>query len=82
MLPQSYCPHYDSEARRRPLYQSLVASGALAERYACDDGAAAHVLDDSVAEIVTDRPGARGYLVRRSGEDGAEETELEVRQLS
>lgn len=82
MLPQSYCPHYDSEARRRPLYQSLVAAGELADGIACDDGAAAHVIDDSLAEIVTDRPAARGYLVRRRGEESAEETELKVRQLS
>lgn len=64
-LPHSYCPHYDSEARRRPLYQSLVADGTLAPGIACDDGAAAHFVDDALAEVVTDRATAHGYLVGR-----------------
>lgn len=65
LFPQSYCPHYDSEERRRPLFQSLVASGALPPGIACDDGAAAHFVDDALAGIVTDRPDAHGYLVDR-----------------
>src|ERR1700751_4274357 len=30
MLPGSFCPHYNSEAERRPLYQRLRAGGARA----------------------------------------------------
>ncbi len=61
LLAPSYCPHYDSEPGSRPLYQSLVAGGSLPPGIACDDGAAAHFVDDSLAEIVADRPEARGY---------------------
>src|ERR1700678_935963 len=61
LLPGSYCPHYDSESRRRPFYRSLVGSGELPTGLACDDGAAAHFVDESLAEIVTDRPDAGGY---------------------
>jgi peptidase E len=63
LLPRSYCPHYDSEPQRRPLYQSLVSQAVLPPGIACDDGAAAHFADTDLAEIVADRPGARGYLV-------------------
>lgn len=82
MLPGSYCPHYDSEPRRRPLYQALVADGSLPPGVACDDGAAAHFIDDSLAEVVADRPNARGYLVQPGGNDVAVETKLETRLLT
>jgi peptidase E len=77
----SYCPHYDSEERRRPLYQSLVGSGALPGGIACDDGAAAHMIDGELSEIVSDRPGARGYGVERAGSQGAAENALPTRLL-
>jgi peptidase E len=82
LFPPSFCPHYDSEPGRRPLYQSLVASGALAPGIACDDGAAAHYVDDDLAEIVTDRPVARGYRVDRSAGGGAAETALDSKMLA
>lgn len=69
LLSGSFCPHYDSEPARRPVYRSLVADGTLPAGIACDDGAAAHFTDDDLAEIVADRPGADGYLVAQC--DGA-----------
>ena len=42
LLAGSFCPHYDGEERRRPVYTRLVAEGFPAG-IACDDGAAAHV---------------------------------------
>ena len=77
MLGGSYCPHYDSEARRRPLYHRLVAEGTLPGGIACDDGAAAHFVDDRVAELIADRPGASAYRV----EPGGAETRLDTRVL-
>lgn len=76
LLPGSYCPHYDSEPGRRPLYQGLVAQGALPPGLACDDGVGAHFTDESLAEIVTDRPGGAAYQVTATGE-----TRLEARCL-
>lgn len=81
LLAPSYCPHYDSEPRRRPLYRSLVAAGELPAGVACDDGAAAHYADDELAGIVTDRPGARGFRVERTADDRAAETALGQRYL-
>src|ERR1700759_74483 len=43
MLPGSFCPHYHSEAERRPLYQRLVAGGGLARGGARGSGTAAHL---------------------------------------
>ena len=81
LLAPSFCPHYDSEPRRRPLYQSLVAAGELPAGVACDDGAAAHYADEELAEIVTDRPGARGFLVERTTNDRVVEAALGARYL-
>jgi peptidase E len=81
MLAGSFCPHYNSEPERRPLYQRLVADGTLADGIACDDGAAAHFVDDTLAELVSDRPTATAYRVARGAGGGAAETPLEVRFL-
>ena len=76
MLAGSFCPHYSSEAARRPAYQALVADGTLATGIACDDGAAAHFAGPELAGIVADGPGAAGYLVRADGTGGCTEEQL------
>jgi len=81
MLPGSFCPHYNSEAERRPLYQRLVAEGSLPPGLACDDGVGAHYVDDTLAEIVADRPDGGAYRVTKGGPGTATETRLEVRFL-
>jgi len=81
MLPGSFCPHYNSEQERRPLYRRLVADGTLPDGVACDDGAGAHYVDEMLAELVSDRPGANAYRVAADGAGGAFETVLDVRFL-
>jgi hypothetical protein len=77
LVPASTCPHYDSEQRRRPLYQRLVREGALDPGVATDDGVGLHYTGDGVLhEVVADRPGAYGWRVDRDGE-----TKLEPRVL-
>ncbi len=82
LLAGSYCPHYNTESGRRPLFHALVAGGKLGAGIACDDGAAAHFIDDSLAEIVADRPGAYGYRVERASAGAASETALPTRLVS
>ena len=74
-LPGSACPHYDGEARRRPVYTRLVADG-FPSGIALDDGAAVRFEGTRLAEVVAGEPGAGGYRVDRTGE-----TPLEVRLL-
>lgn len=68
LVPESHCPHYDSEPRRRPLYQRLVAEGRLAPGHAADDGVGLHYRDGTLHEAVTDRDGASAYRVESGGE--------------
>jgi dipeptidase E len=63
-LPGTACPHYDSEAERRPTYHGLVAAG-LAAGHAADDGAALHFVGRSLAGCVSSRRDAGVYRVER-----------------
>ncbi|MBM2823886.1 MAG: peptidase [Thermoleophilia bacterium] len=75
ILPGSFCPHYDGEELRRPMYRDLVDEG-LPSGYAADDGAALHFVGAALREVVASRPGARAYRV----EPGVE-TPIEPRML-
>jgi peptidase E len=77
LLSGSFCPHYNSETGRRPLYHRLIADGTLPGGVACDDGVGAHFADDELTEVIADRPGTRAYRV----EPGITETPLETRFL-
>jgi peptidase E len=81
MLAGSFCPHYNSEPQRRPLFRSLVAEGALPGGLACDDGVGGHYVDDSLAEIISDRPDGEAYRVDPDGAGAFTETRLPVRFL-
>lgn len=63
-LKGSNCPHYDGEAERRPVFQSLVSSQILPGGYAADDGAALHFIDEEFYQAVSSRPEAKGYRVQ------------------
>jgi peptidase E len=71
-LKGSFCPHYDGESERQPVYQRLIASGGIKPGIACDDGAAAHYIDGKLERIVASREHARGYALRRRGEQAQE----------
>lgn len=75
ILPGSFCPHYDGEKRRRPVYRALVDDGFPAG-YAADDGAALHFVGTELREVVASLPGAKGYRVEPDAE-----TPLEPRLL-
>jgi peptidase E len=68
LLPGSFCPHYDGEERRRPVYHALVAAGFPAG-IACDDFAAAWFEGTALRGIVASREEARGYRVSADGEE-------------
>ncbi len=71
-LAGSHCPHYDSEALRRPTYRKMIGSGKIVEGVAADDGAAAHYVDGQLLRAVASRPRAKVYRVARSGRRAVE----------
>ena len=82
LLPYSNGVHYDSEEQRRPLFQRLIAEGALPPGYATDDGVGLHYVGTEMVEAVTDRPGAAAYRVERGRDGSTVETRLEPRLLA
>jgi dipeptidase E len=79
-LPGSHCPHYDGEPQRRPLYQSLIASG-FPPGIAIDDDAAVRYEGTEIAEVVSARAGATAYRVE-SADGEVKETTLDARALA
>jgi dipeptidase E len=67
ILSGSFCPHYDGEELRRPVYRELVNRG-FAPGYAADDAAAFHFEGTKLREIVASQPEARGYRVEAGAE--------------
>jgi peptidase E len=74
-LPQTCCPHYDSEAERRPSVHDFVRRGLVPPVLALTDGAAAHFVGRTLHRVVTWRPGATAFKVRAQHGDVVE-TEL------
>lgn len=72
-LPFSNGVHYDSEAERRPLYQSLIADGTLPAGYATDDGTGLVYHGTDMTEAVTEVRGKGAYWVAASGGQAREE---------
>jgi len=64
-LPGSCCPHYDSEAGRRPTYRKLVAAGKVRAGLALDDLAAAHYVNGKLRTIVRLGRATRAHWVER-----------------
>lgn len=72
-LPGSNSPHYDGEPERRAAYRSLVAHGKLRDGIAADDGVALHFVGRKLHRIVSSRPGASAYRLRREAGATSEE---------
>jgi dipeptidase E len=79
-LRGSFCPHFDSEPARRPIFRKLIREGALPGGYATDDGVALHYVDGKLLRAVSARARAGAFeLRRRAGK--LEETALPIRRL-
>ena len=77
LLPYGNGVHYDTEAQRRPLLQSLVATGQLPTSYATDDGVGILYEGTDPVAVHTDVEvdplvGPAAYRVERSGTDAVE----------
>jgi len=64
-LSGTCCPHYDGEVERRPALHRLIEAGTITSALALDDGAAAHFIGGTLANVVSSRPQAHAYRVER-----------------
>jgi peptidase E len=74
ILAGSFCPHYDGEELRRPVYRRLV-DGGFAPGYAAEDGAALHFVGTELRDVVSSRAGACAYRIE-PGVEAPVETRL------
>jgi len=82
LIPFGNGVHYDSEAQRRPLLQSLVKEGSLPISYATDDHVAVVYENETAIEVVGDTADtqARAYRLEKVG-DEVVETTLELGRI-
>ncbi len=78
-LTGSFCPHWDDEENRRPVYHGLLKSG-FADGYAADAGVGLHFVDGELQEVVACDEGATAYRVEVRG-DEIVETPIPARAL-
>jgi hypothetical protein len=74
LLPYGNGVHYDSEAQRRPILQSIVKDKVLPTSFATDDHAAIVYEGTEPIEVVLDTPDhkARAYKVENVGGEAKE----------
>jgi dipeptidase E len=78
-LPGSFCPHWDDEELRRPVYHELLRDG-FPKGYAADAGVGLHFVDGQLREAVSCDDGSSAY--RLAVEDGeVVETPIAARRL-
>lgn len=81
LVPYANGVHYDSEPRRRPAFQALIADGTLPRGYATDDGVGLLYRGEELVEAVSEQDGKGAYLVERGADGAAVETRIDPRRL-
>jgi peptidase E len=65
LLPYSNCVHFDCERDREGAFRDhLMHDGSIG--YAAEDGSALHFAGDRLESVITSRPKARAYRMRRT----------------
>ncbi|WP_046745146.1 Type 1 glutamine amidotransferase-like domain-containing protein [Kordia zhangzhouensis] len=78
-LPYSHCPHYHSEASRRPLFHHNIANGILTDGYACDDLSGILFEDGkAVKSISLNEKNHSFYVYKKNGEIVEERLNSEI----
>jgi peptidase E len=65
LLPHSNCVHFDCERDREGAFRAHLLDGMCAG-YAAEDGAALHFVGEKLSGVVTSRPKAKAYRMRRT----------------
>jgi len=65
LLHGSFCPHYDERADLRTAYHKLILDGIIKDGYGVEDGAAIHFVGLHPVKVLTSRPNAKAYRVKK-----------------
>lgn len=67
-LGGSFCPHWDGEPGRQPVFLNAVADGRLPGGWAVDVGAALHWTDGTLTAVVAEQSGPRAFQIEPTNE--------------
>ncbi len=62
-LKGSNCPHYHTEADRRPLYMKMIEEGKMLPGYACDETAGLYFEGTQLKRVITQNVADKVYKV-------------------
>jgi peptidase E len=79
-LPGAMTVHCDGDPTRLPVFLDAIGRGVLPDGYAVDDGVGLLFDGEQLVRVVSSRPAARAWRVRRSGQ-GAIQTMIEPELL-
>lgn len=68
LLKGSFCPHWDGEPARQPVFLNAIADGDLPAGWAVEVGAALHWADGTLTEVVAEEPGCGAYKIEPTNE--------------
>ena len=78
-LNYSHCPHYSSEASRKPLYYQNILENKLDNGYACDDRSGIVFINEkAIKSVSTDAQSFSYYVYKKDGEVVEEKLEAEI----
>src|SRR3954452_913899 len=80
LLPYSNCVHFDCERDREGAFRQHLLDGMCAG-FAAEDGAALHFVGERLANVVTSRPKARAFRMRRTEAGRIERRALPAQSL-
>jgi peptidase E len=75
-LKGSHCAHYENPDRR-PTFHQLIADNELPEGIGTENFAALHFVGDELKKVVSSRPGAAAYAVRKKPDGRISERKFE-----
>ncbi len=75
-LKGSFCPHYDSEADRRPSLKRMLENGEICPGLASEDHTAVHFIDEKLHQCISANPGSKVFRVDTSGETQLDTVDL------
>lgn len=68
ILKGSFCPHFDSEVERPPVYRDKVKQLEIQPGIALEDGVAAHFIDGQLAHMLTGIEGKKAFRINVNDE--------------
>ena len=72
-INENSCPHYDSEANRRPLVHSFIQNNKINSCYVSEDGSALHFKEGKIYQSIAFYKGKKSYLVKQKNNEIIEE---------